>query len=306
MLKFSEILSEIKMIPATPLNRAMQDKEYCQDLANAMGYDYKVYGDIEGLFENYIDPKNQEDFNQYRLTEEDMRKFFQYVELNYEINEEYWDDIEDNDDEELDETSTTGGGVAGASFTPGAGEQYATPKAFGKNKKYKVFGYKDVPKNTRFKAKTFDVANWKNNKSRYLREELGYGDDLAGQIISTSIKRFQEIESIIQKTKNKLLATNIGEILDDPQQLRLIQESLERISELSDKTKSKLDDVADTFIDRDVADWDSYNKITKVSDIGSELYNKISATQFIVDGLLDIYDKLAEDKEHLFKAFNRI
>lgn len=36
--------------------------------------------------------------------------------------------------EVLAENSTTGGGCAGASFTPGAGEQYASPKAFGKNK----------------------------------------------------------------------------------------------------------------------------------------------------------------------------
>jgi len=35
----------------------------------------------------------------------------------------------------IKEQSTTGGGVSGASFTPGTGEQYATPFAFKKKKK---------------------------------------------------------------------------------------------------------------------------------------------------------------------------
>jgi len=34
----------------------------------------------------------------------------------------------------LKEMSGTGGGAAGASFTAGTGEQYATPKAFNKKK----------------------------------------------------------------------------------------------------------------------------------------------------------------------------
>lgn len=66
----------------------------------------------------------------------------------------------------LEEMSATG---TGASFTPGAGEQYATKYAFGKkgqksNRGTKVAekqGYKKVPDNTRFKAKTFDIEKWK-------------------------------------------------------------------------------------------------------------------------------------------------
>lgn len=39
--------------------------------------------------------------------------------------------------EVLEETSVSGGGAAGASFTPGAGEQYMTTRAFNPNKKAK-------------------------------------------------------------------------------------------------------------------------------------------------------------------------
>jgi len=53
----------------------------------------------------------------------------------------------------IDEMSSTGGGAGAASFTPGTGMQYATPKAFNKNKKsdgtasnyYYKLGFKKVP-----------------------------------------------------------------------------------------------------------------------------------------------------------------
>ena len=55
---------------------------------------------------------------------------------------------------QLEEISVSGGGVAGANFTPGVGAQYATPFAFNKNKKangtarnyYYKLGFKPVPK----------------------------------------------------------------------------------------------------------------------------------------------------------------
>jgi len=61
----------------------------------------------------------------------------------------------------MQEQSVTG---MGASFASGNGEQYATPNAFGgSNKAEKQSereGWKAVPANTRFKAKTFDVEKW--------------------------------------------------------------------------------------------------------------------------------------------------
>ena len=49
-------------------------------------------------------------------------------------------------EEELEEMSTTGGGVGSASFTPGTGMQYATPYAFKKVKKQKLPESKDPGK----------------------------------------------------------------------------------------------------------------------------------------------------------------
>jgi hypothetical protein len=67
---------------------------------------------------------------------------------------------------QLDEISTTGGGAGAASFTPGTGAQYASPYAFGKNKKYRYkdggiytqrFGYKLVPK--KIKGSGLEINN---------------------------------------------------------------------------------------------------------------------------------------------------
>ena len=67
----------------------------------------------------------------------------------------------------IEEVSMTGGGTAGASFSPGTGEQYATPFAFNKDKNakgakniyYYKLGFKPVPKIT---PKGYDIKNlWK-------------------------------------------------------------------------------------------------------------------------------------------------
>ncbi len=60
----------------------------------------------------------------------------------------------------MEEESSTGNG---ASFSAGAGEQYATPKAFGKSKgeeQSEREGWKEVSPKQRFKAKTFDIEKW--------------------------------------------------------------------------------------------------------------------------------------------------
>jgi formiminotetrahydrofolate cyclodeaminase len=73
----------------------------------------------------------------------------------------------------ISEMSATGGGGAGASFSPGAGEQYATPFAFNPNKKakgtahnyYLKLGYKPVNKEQmRKQAKGMEYKDlWKEN-----------------------------------------------------------------------------------------------------------------------------------------------
>ena len=70
----------------------------------------------------------------------------------------------------LKEMSMTGGGVAGATFSPGAGAQYATPNAFNPNKKakgtahnyYLKLGYKLVDKSQAKHSKVVDYKDlWK-------------------------------------------------------------------------------------------------------------------------------------------------
>lgn len=61
---------------------------------------------------------------------------------------------------ELNEQSATN--VGGASFTPGKGAQYATPKAFGKVNLdiLKKFGYKEVKKKKKpYHTKTVDYLD---------------------------------------------------------------------------------------------------------------------------------------------------
>jgi hypothetical protein len=90
----------------------------------------------------------------------------------------------------IKEMSATNQG--GASFTPGTGENYATPKAFNKNKNakgakniyYYKLGYKAVPKH---KPKSFDKKQlWEDEKTG----AETFQDD--------RIKEFDQIEALIK------------------------------------------------------------------------------------------------------------
>lgn len=90
----------------------------------------------------------------------------------------------------IKEMSATNQG--GASFTPGTGENYATPKAFNKNKNakgakniyYYKLGYKAVPKH---KPKSFDKKQlWEEEKTG----AEAFQDD--------RIKEFDQIEALIK------------------------------------------------------------------------------------------------------------
>ena len=68
---------------------------------------------------------------------------------------------------ELDEANVTGGT---ATFTPGTGAQYATPFAFGKDKRaskaLKRIGYRNVKKKKRpYSTKLIDYLQNENNNS---------------------------------------------------------------------------------------------------------------------------------------------
>jgi len=87
----------------------------------------------------------------------------------------------------LKETSTTSQG--GASFTPGVGEQYATPKAFNKNKNakgeatkyYYKLGYKLVPnkiKGSGLEVKQLFETEPINEINDFQRERIAAFDDI--------------------------------------------------------------------------------------------------------------------------------
>ena len=71
--------------------------------------------------------------------------------------------------QELDEANTTN--VGGASFTPGTGAQYATPYAFGKDKRatkaLKKIGYKNVKRKKRpYSTKLIDYLQNENSNRK--------------------------------------------------------------------------------------------------------------------------------------------
>ena len=87
----------------------------------------------------------------------------------------------------LKETSATSQG--GASFSPGAGEQYTTPKAFNKNKNakgeatkyYYKLGYKPVPdkiKGSGLEVKQLFETEPINETSDFQRERIAAFDDI--------------------------------------------------------------------------------------------------------------------------------
>lgn len=92
--------------------------------------------------EGKLDPNLSQIFQQLKVV---FNKYRKHLRDNYP--EEY-----SNIRTLIDEISVTGGGVTGATFTPGVGAQYATPFAFNKNKKakgsaakyYYKSGYKEV------------------------------------------------------------------------------------------------------------------------------------------------------------------
>jgi len=104
----------------------------------------------------------------------------------------------------LKETSATSQG--GASFSPGAGEQYATPKAFNQNKNakgeatkyYYKLGYKPVPdkiKGSGLEVKQLFEAEPINEVSDFQRERIAAFDDIE--------TRLNALYPLVSNAKNK-------------------------------------------------------------------------------------------------------
>ena len=107
---------------------------------------------------------------------------------------------------QLEEISVTGGGVAGATFTPGVGAQYATPYAFNPNKKakgtarnyYYKLGFKPVPK--KIKGSGLEVKQLFQEESKeqsFQKKRVDAFDSITTQL--------NDIYKLISNAKNQTI-----------------------------------------------------------------------------------------------------
>jgi hypothetical protein len=134
----------------------------------------------------------------------------------------------------LEETSSTN--IGGATFTPGAGEQYSTPKAFNKNKKskgakniyYYKLGYKNIPKH---KPKSFDKKQlWEdeilNELNDFQKRRLDSLDDIETLI--------NQLTPLISNLRNKTIEVYSGDVgsYDVNSPIEIVKSYLEDIKKL--------------------------------------------------------------------------
>jgi len=110
----------------------------------------------------------------------------------------------------LEEISMSGGGTAGATFTPGTGEQYATPNAFSKDKKGKFskggmytkkFGYKLVPDKIKDSGLEVKQLFKESNMYKYkLPEEVAQSESVK-QFHNRRMLAFDAIEDLLGQIK---------------------------------------------------------------------------------------------------------
>lgn len=190
----------------------------------------------------------------------------------------------------IKESNTTGGGVAGSTFTPGVGEQYSTKYAFGKNRKkksYEVNGYKSFNPKVRFKAKTFDVANWASNSPKYLKElKLIPFSNHPENIKKTSTQLINKSTGIIQNYQDILLKTSLKNILYDEDQLKGYEIYLNSFFKDFDYLRKKVQDIADEHTDK--GDWQNYDEFMDIDNRLVEQRDKIESLIFI----LELFDDL--------------
>jgi hypothetical protein len=107
---------------------------------------------------------------------------------------------------QLEEVSVSGGGVAGASFSPGVGAQYATPFAFNKKKKadgtarnyYYKLGFKPVPK--KIKGSGLEVKQLFQEESKeqsFQKKRVDAFDSITAQL--------NDIYKLISNAKNQTI-----------------------------------------------------------------------------------------------------
>lgn len=205
----------------------------------------------------------------------------------------------------LKESNTTGSGTTGATFTPGVGEQYATSKAFKKKKKkFKVTGYKDFNPKVRFKAKTFDVANWASNSPKYLREiKIIPSSNLPENVKEAATQLIYNSGKELVKFYNIIVNIKLGSILSDSDLFKETKLSLENLQRKFEILRKKVENIADDYSAND--DFSSYSEWMEVDNELQKQEDKIEALIFIIE-LFEEINQDFEDAEHHKKSFYKI
>ena len=109
---------------------------------------------------------------------------------------------------QLEEISLSGGGVAGGTFTPGIGAQYATPFAFNPDKKakgtarnyYYKLGYKPVPKKIKgsgLEVKQLFQEEETSPESKFHKDRIDDFDSITNEL--------NDIYKLVSNAKNKTI-----------------------------------------------------------------------------------------------------
>ena len=123
---------------------------------------------------------------------------------------------------QLEEISVTGGGVTGASFTPGIGAQYATPFAFNPDKKakgtarnyYYKLGYKPVPKKIKdsgLEVKQLFQEEETSPESKFHADRIDDFDSITNEL--------NDIYKLVSNAKNK----TINYYKENPKSFQVVQ-----------------------------------------------------------------------------------
>ena len=94
--------------------------------------------EAEAIDMQKLSDENPDDLIIYKIAEE-LKEIFNKFRTH--VRKNYPDEYKKLEEEELEEANMTG---TGASFNAGGGEGYATPNAFGNNKKKKLKAYKSI------------------------------------------------------------------------------------------------------------------------------------------------------------------
>jgi hypothetical protein len=166
----------------------------------------------------------------------------------------------------------------GAAFTPGQGEQIATPFAFKKRRKVRVMKEADVSYTPEERTRLYDkytneLKKWENDVKIYTNKFEGYA---IGDIMENveEAKRFQKVGEKLEEAKR---FQKVGEKLE---------EALTKIYDIIDGIAWQYSDEEDDNV--------NYDKFSKVSAIYHNLYKSTYKIQDTMGDIVSLIEKIKE------------